>query len=315
MEKVSEISLIDELQLKNDYEVVAQERGKIVYKQTLYYELEDIDYEKYITETDEPVDNIFSEKQQRLSIDVLQNDQINWTDKDFMTASNVGIYYDPNITTPVVPDMFLSFEVPQVEDWFEKKNKAYFTWVMGKAPDLVLEIVSNKVGDEDTKKLDIYAKIGVPYYIIQDPYGYLSKEKIRLYILDSNTGKYQKHVVQGAKDLYYMPEVNLGMTLWKGLYEEKEAQWMRWVNKEGTMLMTAKEVIKKEKAEKEQERERAEKEKAEKEQERKRAEKEKAEKEKEREARTQVESENLALLEKMKALEAKLAKLGLSPLD
>ncbi len=92
MENPEEISLIDELGLKNDYEVVANERGKIVYVHTIYYEFEDIDYEKYITERDEPVDNLFSEKQQRLSIDTLQNDEINWTNRDFMTASNVGIH-------------------------------------------------------------------------------------------------------------------------------------------------------------------------------------------------------------------------------
>ncbi|TAF66899.1 MAG: Uma2 family endonuclease, partial [Cytophagales bacterium] len=178
MEQPTDISLIDELGLKNNIEIVAQDKGKIVYAHTVYYELEDIDYEKYVTETDEPVDNIFSEKQQRLSIDILEK----------------------NIMTAVVPDMFLSFDVPTIKDWFEKKHKAYFTWVMGKPPELVLEIVSNKVGDEDTLKLDIYAKMGVKYYIIQDPYQYLSKEKLRLYVLD-DTGKYQKHIVKDEKDL------------------------------------------------------------------------------------------------------------------
>lgn len=262
MEKAVEnnISLIDELGLQNDLEVVAQERGKIVYAHTIYYEVEDIDYEKYITETDEPVDNIFSEKQQRLSIDTLQTDKINWTNRSFLTASNVGIYYDPNILKPIVPDMFLSFDVKQNVNWFKKKHKAYFTWVMGKSPDLVLEIVSNKVGEETSKKRTIYEKMGVKYYIVQDPYQYLFKEKIRLYILDEQA-KYQVYVPKGENDLYFMPEVNLGMTLWKGLYEETEAEWMRWCHKEGNMLLTGKEALMKEVAEKEQEKERAEQEK------------------------------------------------------
>ncbi|TAF63139.1 MAG: hypothetical protein EAZ55_14545, partial [Cytophagales bacterium] len=127
MEQPTDISLIDELGLKNNIEIVAQDKGKIVYAHTVYYELEDIDYEKYVTETDEPVDNIFSEKQQRLSIDMLENDKVNWTERNFITASNVGIYYDKNIMTAVVPDMFLSFDVPTIKDWFEKKHKAYFT--------------------------------------------------------------------------------------------------------------------------------------------------------------------------------------------
>lgn len=308
MEHTEKKSLIDELQLQNDYEVVIQERGKIVYKHTMYYEFEDIDYEKYITETEEPVDNLFSEKQQRLSIDTLQNDQVNWTERNFMTASNVGIYYDKNIVKPVVPDMFLSFDVKQPDNWFEKKNKAYFTWVVGKNPELVLEIISNKVGDEDGKKLQIYEKMRVKYYIIQDPYEYLSHEKLRLYILDEKQGKYEKYIPKDAHDFYFMPEVNLGMVLWKGLYEDTEAQWKRWCNKEGTMLRTGKEAIAQEKEEKIKAKERAEKEKKDKE----RAEKEKEEAEA-REAQTKVE--NKMLLEKMKALEEKLAKLGVTPID
>ncbi|NJL12342.1 MAG: Uma2 family endonuclease, partial [Microscillaceae bacterium] len=257
MEVSQDFSLIDELGLKNDLAVVAQSRGKIVYAHTLYYEVEDFDYEKYITETDEPVDNLFSEKQQRLCIDILQNDKINWTTRNFMTASNVGIYYDKDVQKPVVPDMFLSFDIQQPHNWFEKKHKAYFTWVMGKAPDLVLEIVSNKVGQEDTEKLKIYAKIGVKYYIIQDPYQYLSEEKLRVYVLNEE-GEYQ----QQEEEDYYMPEVNLGIALWTGLYEDTEAEWMRWCNKSGHLLLTAKEAIAKEIAEKEKERAEKEKERA-----------------------------------------------------
>jgi Uma2 family endonuclease len=89
------------------------------------------------------VDNLFSEVQQRLYIDPLHANQ--WTNRSFMACSNVGIYYESNMPA-VVPDMFLSFDVTKPKTWEKKKNKCYFLWLMKKPPELVIEMVSNKIG-------------------------------------------------------------------------------------------------------------------------------------------------------------------------
>jgi Uma2 family endonuclease len=307
-----EISLIDDLKLQNDYKIVAQERGKIVYAHTIYYEFDDIEYENVITEDDTPVDNIFSEKQLRLSIDSLQNAVIDWTDRDFMACTNVAIYNEGE-KTPIVPDMFLAMDVKQPSTWFEKKDKCYFVKLMQKVPDLVLEIVSNKIGEEEGTKKAKYASMGVKYYIVQDPYLYLSDEALKLYVLNED-GQYER----STEEYFYMPEVNLGMQLWKGLFEGAEAQWKRWCNKEGTLLLTGKERSDKEFERAESESKRAEEESKRAESESKRAEEESKKAEIERLAKVKAElraeefeKQTQVLLKEMEEMKQQLKALGL----
>lgn len=226
-----EYSLIDELQLQNNYQIVAEKNGKIVYAKTTYHELSEEDYENFITEDDEPMDNLFSEKEQRLLIDTLQNASINWTDQDFMACANVAIYYAKNEF--VVPDMFLSLNVKHPKTWRAKKDKCYIAWEMGKMPELVLEIVSNKIGKEKTKKMKLYAQLGIKYYVVHDPYLCLSKDELRVYELKENS----RYVLVRRKE-NFMPQINLGIQLWKGLFESEESLWARWCYKDGNVLHT-----------------------------------------------------------------------------
>ena len=333
--KKQDASLFDKLGLQNKYEVVAQEDGKLVYAHTVYYELDEAEYDDFITEDDEPVDNLFSEKQQRLTIEVLQSSSIDWTTRDFMACANVGVYHDKNIRIPVVPDMFLAMDVKHPKSWRKKKNKCYFAWEMGKLPDLVLEIVSNKVGGEESTKKELYAKLGIKYYIVHDPYFYLSKDELKVYQLVRNE-RYELLTESNN----FMPEINLGIQIWQGIFEKEESTWHRWCTKDGTNLLTGMERADLEKEKTEQEKARAEQEKARAEQEKIRAEQEKlkaeqektraeqektrAEQEKtraEQEKTRADENETLAKAEKERAdkaieeaqkLKAKLEALGLS---
>lgn len=49
------------------------------------------------------------------------------------------------------------------EDWYAKRQRSYFVWEFGKAPELALEIVSNREGDELGRKRYLYARIEVLY--------------------------------------------------------------------------------------------------------------------------------------------------------
>ena len=51
-----------------------------------------------------------------------------------------------------------------------KESRSYFVWEYGKAPDLVVEIVSNRKGNELGDKLLDYALAGVGYYVVFDPF-------------------------------------------------------------------------------------------------------------------------------------------------
>ncbi|TAE14906.1 MAG: Uma2 family endonuclease [Bacteroidetes bacterium] len=230
-----EESLTEALGLEETYTLVYENEETEIYAHTLYYEVPKFDYDKFVTEDETPVDNLFSETQQRVYIDPLYASQ--WTDRDFMACSNVAIYYKPK-ASPVVPDMFLSFDVTKPKEWHDKKNKCYFLWRMKKAPELVIEIVSNKEGNENTTKFDIYASIGVLYYIIHDPYKELYQQELNVFQLVN--GKYEPYQ---AEEHCYMPEITLGLRLWEGIFENASAPYIRWCDKAGTVLRTGAEGI------------------------------------------------------------------------
>ena len=50
-----------------------------------------------------------------------------------------------------------------------KSHRSYFVWEYGKVPDVVIEVVSNREGGEDSDKLAAYAQIKIGYYVIFDP--------------------------------------------------------------------------------------------------------------------------------------------------
>ena len=140
--------------------------ANIVVDPALNVEAKKPDIEHLVTEDDEPVDNIFSEKQQRLLVEPLYS---SWqAERPFIAAANVGLFNTVS-QPPVVPDMFLSLDVEVAEDWWAKENRSYLLWEFGKPPEVVIEIVSNTKGQEADKKIKTYAQIGVWYYVIFDP--------------------------------------------------------------------------------------------------------------------------------------------------
>lgn len=94
------------------------------------------DIEAIITEDDNPLINLPSEKQQRLLTETLY---ISWVgpgdERPFLAAANVGVFYLAR-RPAVVPDMFLSLDVEVPEDWWEREHRSYFLWEFGKPPAL-----------------------------------------------------------------------------------------------------------------------------------------------------------------------------------
>ncbi|MDM8524650.1 Uma2 family endonuclease [Desulfococcaceae bacterium HSG8] len=188
------------------------------------------DFSRIITEDDRPVDNMFSEKQQRLLAESLNT---SWEPgRPFVAAADVGIFYDPD-EPPVVPDVFVSLDVEAADDMWEKKNRSYFLSVFGKPPEIAIEIVSNKKGGEAGKKFGIYAQTGVRYYVIFDPQKLIQKESLRIYELYG--GQYIPKVDRN------LTQAGLGLTLWEGGYENKHNTWLRWTDSEGSLVLSGRE--------------------------------------------------------------------------
>jgi Uma2 family endonuclease len=213
-------------------------------------EEEKLYFEQVITEDEEPVDNLFAAKQQRLLVRSLY---YSWQRPHgtFLADANVGVFPAPH-QSPLVPDVFVSMDVPLPPNLQNKQDRSYFVWKMGKPPDVVIEIVSNRKGGEADDKLQDYAQLGVPYYIILDPFKRLSKRRLRVY--ERREGHY---VIQKEK---WLASLNLGVGLWRGTFEDLKDVWLRWYDKDGRVFLTGTEHAQQERQRAEQESQRAERE-------------------------------------------------------
>ncbi len=187
--------------------------------------------EHLVTEDDEPLDCIFTEKQQRLLTESLYS---GWPGpgegRRFLAMSNVGLFPAPK-EPPLVPDAMLSFDVSAADDLHAKAGRSYFLWLVKKPPEVVIEIVSDRRGGEDgLKKLD-YAGIGVRYYAILDPDELLGAGLLRTFRL-RDKGGYEPVAPGGWADL------GLGLTLWEGTYEGHHDTWLRWCDVDGQVIPT-----------------------------------------------------------------------------
>jgi hypothetical protein len=201
------------------------------------------DISNLIVEDGAPVDSLFSERQMNLLVDSLY---ASWSGpgegRPFAAMANVGLYSAPHVN-PLVPDVLVSLDVKPPEDVWPKENRCYLMWVYGKPPDLVVEIVSNREGDELGNKLLDYARIGIAYYIVYDPDQQISNKVLRI------LGRRQTTYAE-LTDRWFA-DIGIGLTLWHGEYRGVTSTWLRWCNQEGELLPTGKESA-------EQERERAE---------------------------------------------------------
>ncbi len=257
------------------------------------------DVEHLVTEDETPVDNVFAEKQQRLLAEALHS---SWSGpgegRPFIAMSNVGLFYHVG-QPPYVPDVLVSLDVELPANIRIKAHRSYFVWLYGKAPDVVIEVVSNREGGEDSDKLRGYARVGVRYYAIYDNDRLLGEEVLRAYRLEGL--KFQR-----LDEPVWFPDVGLGLRVWHGQYEDMEADWLRWVDAEGRLIPTGRELAdaEKERADAEQERADAEKERADLEKERADAESERAQLQTQRAEAERQRADRLA---------EQLRKLGIDP--
>jgi Uma2 family endonuclease len=200
-------------------------------------------YEQVVTEDDQPVDNFFSAKQQTLLKRPLY---ASWTPpagkhptpgqkRTFLADSDIGVFFAIG-RPPRVPDFFLSLDVQPRADWYEKRNRSYFLWEFGKVPEVVVEIVSNTEGGELDRKLDDYAEMGVKYYVVYDPQRKLKEMEGQVLQVYELSGLYYRQ-----RDDTTLPGVGLSLTLWQGVFEDKEDTWLRWCDEQGAVIPTGEE--------------------------------------------------------------------------
>ncbi len=101
-------------------------------------------------------------------------------------GGNQFLYYNPhNRRENLSPDAYVALDVPP------GGRQVWFTWVEGKAPDIVFEITSrttrkNDIGTGSRGKRTLYAALGVREYYVYDPAGAM-RPRLRGYALRQDT--------------------------------------------------------------------------------------------------------------------------------
>jgi Uma2 family endonuclease len=193
------------------------------------------DLDNLIVEDGQPVESVYLEKLYRLLTDPLY---VCWSGPGeghtFMVFSNVGLFFEAR-NPALVPDVMLAID-PQIgDDLRQRENRSYFVWERGKPPDVVIEVVSDRRGDEASYKKRQYARGGVPYYVIFDPDDLLGEGVLRAF---ERRGRQYADLQEAL-----FPDLGLGLQLWQGSFEGWNQTWLRWTDARRQLIPTAAEAL------------------------------------------------------------------------
>lgn len=189
---------------------------------------------------DTPVDNELQDLIPGLLKAILA---LEWQDRwDWFFGVDMGIYYDPE-QPAIVPDGFLSLGVQRFTDVGEAFSEgvdlrlSYVLWEERQLPILVLEIVSQKYRGEYSRKKQMYADLGVLYYVV---YSSRRRKKPRLEVYRL---VHKEYVLQPLDNPVWLGEIGLGIGRDRGTYQGITREWLYWYNEQGQRLLTPEERI------------------------------------------------------------------------
>jgi Uma2 family endonuclease len=178
---------------------------------------------------DDPVDNELQDLIPGLLRAILA---LHWNDRwDWFFGVDMGVYYDPEIP-PVVPDGFLSLGVERMID--EDLRPSYVLWEEQQLPILALEVVSRTYRGEYTTKKQLYAELGVLYYVV---YSSRRRKKPPLEVYRLVEGTYQ--LLSGNP--VWLPEIGLGIGRERATYQGMTREWLYWYDQTGQRYYTPEE--------------------------------------------------------------------------
>jgi Uma2 family endonuclease len=128
--------------------------------------------------------------------------------EDWFFGVDMGIYHTTGAhpRVPVIPDGFLSLGVQRRKGG--KSRKSYVMWEEAYVPPiLTLEVVSQTPGGEYDEKLEIYARLGVLYYVVYNPLFWRRDGQLPFEVYKLINGTY----VLQLGEPFWMPEIELGI--------------------------------------------------------------------------------------------------------
>ena len=154
-----------------------------------------------------------------------------WSDRqDWFFGVDMGIYDregQRDRTPTIVPDGFLALGVTRRKGQFGRSS-----YVLAEeqniVPILALEYLSKTYGGEYDRKLTVYAKLGVKYYLVYNPEGRRKHQKLELYELKN--GEYERSL---GSEPFWLPELGLGIGRNQGVLAGVQLEWLTWFNGDG----------------------------------------------------------------------------------
>jgi Uma2 family endonuclease len=189
-----------------------------------------------------------------------------YTRDNCFTASDLNLYYDVN--HPLLckrPDWFLAIDVPRL---YEGKDlrRSYVVWQEGRNPYVAIEFLSSGTEADDLgrfyretpeapnrelmladstfqgdsvqtatppSKIEVYERyLRVPHYLVYSRY----TQQLRYFKLDG--GRYQEQSLEPQKPLVWLADLDIGVGLWEGVFEDVPGLWLRWCDRQGHWLLT-----------------------------------------------------------------------------
>jgi Uma2 family endonuclease len=172
----------------------------------------------------------------KLQMNLLVEPLQEWlTDRSVYVGGNMFVYFSPHqVKTHDFrgSDVFVVLDVPAGE------RKSWVVWEEGKAPDIVIELLSDSTNtmDKQQKKQIYQDRLRVPEYFWFDPF---NPEDLAGFSLEK--GGYQPLALDDRSRLLSQ-SLNLALVRWEGVYHGVNTTWLRWSTLEGELLPTADEL-------------------------------------------------------------------------
>jgi len=162
-----------------------------------------------------------------------------WKNRDdWYFGVDMGIYHTTGVSPriPIIPDGFLSLGVERRKNGGSRSS--YVMWEEDNTPPiLTLEVVSQSYGDEYEKKLDIYRKLGVKYYVIYNPQFWRRDGHLPFEVYKLVDDDYQLQIGEPL----WMPEIGLGIGRCVLPSDRFKREVLSWFNEQGDRHLTTEE--------------------------------------------------------------------------